>query len=171
MHEDSGQLIIETFKEEGIDMVVTLPEEPTSSLTEAIRKDSSFTSLTVAAEGNGIALCAGAALGGRKVVFVTGIAGLMVGTWALAQSTPISYGIPFLILASYRGDMGDHSGIPGSQLLLFKQVAEPLLNALQVPYRVVGKKSDLQRTLRDANFAAHDYHSPVVVLLTGEVLW
>ena len=66
MDQQSGQLIIETFKEEGIDMVVTLPEEPTSSLTEAIRKDPSFTSLTVAAEGNGIALCAGAALGGRK---------------------------------------------------------------------------------------------------------
>ncbi|NIO06685.1 MAG: hypothetical protein GTO40_01370 [Deltaproteobacteria bacterium] len=171
MHEDSGQIIIQTFKEEGIDMVVTLPEEPTSSLTEAIRKDSSFTSLTVAAEGNGIALCAGAALGGRKVVFVTGIAGLMVGTWALGQCSAMSYGIPFLILASYRGDMGDHSGIPGSQLLLFKQVAEPLLNTVQVPYRVVNKKGDLQRTIRDANFAAHDYGSPVAVLLSGEVLW
>ncbi len=171
MDQQSEQLIIDTFKEEGIDMVVTLPEEPTSSLTEAIRKDPSFTSLTVAAEGNGIALCAGAALGGRKVVFVTGIAGLMVGTWALAQSTAISYGIPFLVLASYRGDMGDHSGIPGSQLLLFKQIAEPLLKTLQLPYRVVDKKNDLQRTIRDANFAAHDYNSPVVVLLTGEVLW
>ncbi len=171
MDNESGRLIIETFKEEGIDMVVTLPEEPTSSLTEAIRKDPTFTSLTVAAEGNGIALCAGAALGGRKVVFVTGIAGLMVGTWALAQSTPIGYGIPFLVLASYRGDMGDHSGIPGSQLFLFKQIAEPLLNALRLPYRVVNKKDDLQRAIRDANFAAHDYNSPVVVLLTGEVLW
>jgi len=66
MDQQSDQLIIETFKEERIDMVVTLPEEPTSSLTEAIRKDPSFTSLTVAAEGNGIALCAGAALGGSK---------------------------------------------------------------------------------------------------------
>ncbi|HEX9878974.1 MAG TPA: hypothetical protein VGB25_02130, partial [Candidatus Binatia bacterium] len=65
MDPQSGQIIIETLKEEGVDMVVTLPEEPTFSLTEAIRKDSYFTSLTVAAEGNGIALCAGAALGGR----------------------------------------------------------------------------------------------------------
>jgi len=170
MDPQSGQIIIETLKEEGVDMVVTLPEEPTFSLTEAIRKDSYFTSLTVAAEGNGIALCAGAALGGRKVMFVTGIAGLMVGTWALAQCS-IVYGVPMLIMASYRGDIGDHSGIPGSQLLLFKQVAEPLLNTLRVPYRVVDKISDLKRTIRDANFAAHDYSSPVVLLLSGEVLW
>ena len=60
---------------------------------------------------------------------------------------------------------------PVPSFYFFKQVAEPLLNALQLPYRVVNKKRDLQRTLRDANFAAHDYHSPVVVLLTGEVLW
>jgi sulfopyruvate decarboxylase TPP-binding subunit len=170
MDPQSGQLIIETLKEEDVDMVVTLPEEPTFSLTEAIREDSYFTSLTVAAEGNGIALCAGAALGGRRVMFVTGIAGLMVGTWALAQSA-IVYGVPMLIMASYRGDIGDHSGIPGSQLLLFKQVAEPLLDTLRVPYRVIDKKSDLKRSIRDANFAAHDYSSPVVVLLTGEVLW
>ena len=170
MDPQSEKLIIETLKEQGIDMVVTLPEEPTFSLTDAIRKDKYFTAVTVAAEGNGIALCAGAALGGRKVMFVTGVAGMMVGTWALAQSA-IAYGIPFLIMASYRGDMGDHSGIPGSQLLLFKQVAEPLLNTLRIPYRVVDKKSDLQRAIRDANFAAHDYSSPVAVLLTGEVLW
>jgi len=170
LDQESGQLIIEILKEEGIDMVVTLPEEPTFSLTEAIRDDPYFTSLTVAAEGNGIALCAGAALGGRKVMFVTGIAGLMVGTWALGQAA-MAYGIPFLIMASYRGDIGDHSGIPGSQLMLFKQVAKPLLSTLRVPFCVVDKKSDLQRAIRDANFAAHDYSSPVVLLLTGEVLW
>ena len=149
MDQESGQLIIETLKEEGIDMVVTLPEEPTFSLTEAIREDPYFTSLTVAAEGNGIALCAGAALG----------------------QAAMAYGIPFLIMASYRGDIGDHSGIPGSQLMLFKQVAKPLLSTLRVPFCVVDKKSDLQRAIRDANFAAHDYSSPVVLLLTGEVLW
>ena len=33
------------------------------------------------------------------------------------------------ILASYLNAFGDHSGIPGSQLLMFKSVAEPLLGA------------------------------------------
>ncbi len=170
MDQESVHLVIETLKEEGIDLVVTLPEEPTFSLTDAVRKDPYFTAITAVGEGNGIALCAGASLGGRKVMFVTGVAGLMVGTWALAQAAN-AYGIPLLIMASYRGDIGDHSGIPGSQLLLFKQVAEPLLNALRIPYRVVDQKSALKRTIRDANFAAHDYSTPVVLLLTGEVLW
>jgi len=113
MDQESVQIVVETLKEEGIDLVVMLPEEPTFALTEAVRRDPYFTSITVAGEGNGIAFCAGAALGGRKCLFVTGVAGLLVASWALAQVGMV-YGIPILIMASYRGDMGDHSGIPGS---------------------------------------------------------
>lgn len=170
MDQESARVIIETLKEEGVDLVVTLPEEPTYSFTEAVRKDPYFTAITVAGEGNGIMLCAGAALGGRKCLFVTGIAGMLVASWALAQ-TGMVFGIPLLIMASYRGDFGDHTGIPGAQLLMFKQVAEPLLNALHIPYRVVHESRTLKRTIREANFACHDYGSPVALLLSGEVLW
>jgi sulfopyruvate decarboxylase TPP-binding subunit len=170
MNQEAVKIIIETLKEEGVDLVVTLPEEPTFSLTEAVRIDPYFKAVTVAGEGNGIAFCAGAALGGRKCVFVTGIAGLLVATWALAQAGMV-YGVPILVLASYRGDIGDHTGIPGAQLLMFKQVAEPLLKTLNLPYRVVGEMATLKRIIRDSNFACWDYSTPVVLLLTGEVLW
>src|SRR5207244_12108543 len=125
MDQHSRQVIIETLKCEGVDLAVTLPEEPTFSLTEAMLEDPFFQAVTVAGEGNGLAFCAGAALGGRRVVFVTGVAGLLVGTWALSQMGMV-YGAPILILASYRGDLGDQSGIPASQLLLFSQLADAL---------------------------------------------
>ena len=170
MDQHSVQVIIETLKEEGVDLAVTLPEEPTFSLTEAMREDPFFQAVTVAGEGNGLAFCAGAALGGRRGVFVTGIAGLLVGTWALSQMGMV-YGAPILILASYRGDFGDHSGIPGSQLLMFKSVAEPLLGALRVPYRIVNQKANLKRMIQEGSFACQDYSHPIVLLLSGEVLW
>ena len=66
MEQETIAKIIDTFKTEGIDLVVTLPEEPTSALTETIRRDPYFTSVTVANESNGISLCAGASLGGRR---------------------------------------------------------------------------------------------------------
>jgi sulfopyruvate decarboxylase subunit alpha len=170
MDKETIRLVIETLKEQKIDLVVTLPEEPTAPLTEAIRGDPYFTSVTVANENNGIALCAGASLGGRRCIFVTGIAGLMVGTWALGQMG-ILYGIPLLILASYRGDISDRSGISGAQLFMFGQVAEPLLQALRVPFRVVSKKAELRQTLTDAQGACEDFGTPLVLLLSGEVLW
>ena len=170
MEQETIGTITSTLKEEAIDLVVTLPEEPTTPLTEEIRRDPYFTSITVAGEGHGISLCAGASLGGRKCVFVTGIAGLLVGTWALAQMG-VLYGIPVFILASYRGDISDRSGISGAQLFMFQQVGEPLLQALRIPYRVIEKTSDLSRQIRDAHSACREYGTPVVLLLTGDVLW
>ncbi len=161
--------IIDTLKEEKIDLVVTLPEEPTYPLTEALRSDPFFQTITAAGEGHGIALCGGASLGGRRCVFITGIAGLLVGSWALAQMG--FYNVPLLIMASYRGDIGDRSGIPGASLFLFNQVGEPLLHALRVPYRVINQRSALKRQIKDAHFSCRSYGTPIVLLLTGEVLW
>jgi sulfopyruvate decarboxylase subunit alpha len=170
MGPDAVQLTVDTFKEEGIDLVVTLPEEPTFSLTDAIRKDPYFTAVTVTDESTGIGLCAGAALGGRSAVFITGIAGLLVGTWALSQMGMV-FGAPILILASYRGDLGDRTGIPGSQLAMFKRVAEPLLGTLQVPYQIVSETSRLKKAIVDGHFACRSYSSPVALMLAGDVLW
>ncbi len=170
MEQDTITTIINTLKKEGIDLVVTLPEEPTSPLTEEIRRDPYFTSVTVAGEGHGISLCAGASLSGRRCVFVTGIAGLLVGAWSLAQMG-VLYGIPVLILASYRGDIADRSGISGAQLFMFQQIGEPLLNALRIPYKVVDKKSDLERRIVDGHSACQGFGTPLVLLLTGDVLW
>ncbi|OGQ82724.1 MAG: hypothetical protein A3F90_14060 [Deltaproteobacteria bacterium RIFCSPLOWO2_12_FULL_60_19] len=169
MNEPTLRTIIETLKEEQIDLAVTLPEEPTYPLTEALRADPFFQTVTVTGEGHGIALCGGASLGGRRSVFITGIAGLLVGGWALTQMG--FYSVPLLIMASYRGDIGDRSGIPGASLFLFNQVGEPLLNALRVPYRVINQNSALKRQIKDAHFSCRSYGTPIVLLLTGEVLW
>src|SRR5579885_3159132 len=140
MGAEAVRTCLDTFKKEGIDLIVTLPEEPTFSLTDAIRNDPYFTSCTVTDEITGIAMVGGASIGGRSAVFVTGIAGLLVSTWALAQMGMV-FGAPFIIMASYRGDFGDRTGIPGSQLAMFKRVAEPLLGTLGIPYHVVREEA------------------------------
>jgi sulfopyruvate decarboxylase subunit alpha len=170
MGPEAVRIVMDTFKHEGIDLIVTLPEEPTFSLTDAIRKDPYFTAATVTDEITGIAMCAGASLGGRSCVFVTGIAGLLVSTWALAQMSMV-FGAPFMIMASYRGDFGDRTGIPGSQLAMFKKVAEPLLSTLDVPYQIVDQEAKLEKAIIDSHFACHSYASPIALMLTGEVLW
>src|SRR5438128_1399476 len=67
-------VVIDALKEAEIDLVVTLPEEPTHDLPSATQKDPYFTTVIVAGEGNGLALCGGAALAGRDCIFVTGVA-------------------------------------------------------------------------------------------------
>jgi sulfopyruvate decarboxylase subunit alpha len=170
MDAECTQLVIEALKAEEIDLFVTLPEEPTASLTEAVQADPYFTCVKVASEGSGVALCAGASIGGRRNVFVTGVAGLVNAGLALTHMGP-QYGIPVFILASYRGDIGDRSGISGSKLQVFRQVGEPYLQALRLPYRVVDQRSTLKRIIQDAHFSCRTSDIPVVLLLTGEVLW
>src|SRR5581483_11098994 len=77
--------VIGALKHASIDLVVTLTEEPTARLTQATAADPYFRTVSVVGENQGIAICAGAALSGRNAVFVTGVAGLLVGAWALAQ--------------------------------------------------------------------------------------
>jgi sulfopyruvate decarboxylase TPP-binding subunit len=170
MHPEPTRLILEALKEEGVELFVTLPEEPTVSLTQAAQADPFFTVITVASEDGGVALCAGASIGGRRCVFVTGIAGMLKAGLSLAHMAT-QYGIPLLILASYRGDFGDRSGISGSKLQVFRQVGEPFLDALNLPYRVISRRDELKRAVRDAHMSCRNSDSAAVLLMTGEVLW
>jgi sulfopyruvate decarboxylase subunit alpha len=167
VNKESTQLVVDGLREAGVELVVTLPEEPTSSVIRAAREDPYFTTVTVTAEGHGLALCAGAALGGRDCVFFTGVAGLLVGTWALAQVGMV-YGAPFTIIASYRGDFSDRTGIPGSQLLMFRQVLEPQLNMLRIPYEIVKDPGTLKKSILGANVSCREYGTPIALLLTGD---
>src|SRR5436189_214268 len=103
MDDPTIESVIAALKEASIDLVVTLTEEPTARLTQTTQQDPFFRTVPVVNENQGVAICAGAALAGRNPVFVTGVAGLLVGAWALAQ-VGIVYAAPFVILASYRGD-------------------------------------------------------------------
>ena len=169
MDQESTQAVVDSLKQAGIELIVTLPEEPTSSVIKATRVDPYFTTVTVTSEGHGIALCAGASLGGRDCVFFTGVAGLLVSSWALAQFGLV-YGAPFIIIASYRGDFSDRTGIPGSQLLMFRKVLEPHLTTLQIPYEIVDEPGKLVKSIAGARAACRDYGTPIALLLTGDFL-
>ena len=54
---------------------------------------------------------------------------------------------------------------------LVGELSEPLLDALRVPYRVINQKGTLKREIQDAHFSCRSYGTPIVLLLTGEVLW
>jgi sulfopyruvate decarboxylase subunit alpha len=169
MDRQAQQIVIETLKEEGVDLVVTLPEEPSYTLLAQLREDPGFTVVTVSEESHGMCVAAGAYMGGRRSLFLCGVIGLVASSYALF-GLGISRGMPLVILASFRGDIGDRSGIPGSALFGYSKVSEPLLRALQIPYRIVNQTSMLKRAIRDAYFSCEQYNTPIVIFTTGEVL-
>ena len=59
-------------------------------------------------------------------------------------------------------------GMGGASTAIYP-VATP--GGYQIFARIIKKKDDLEREIRDSHFACREYGTPLVLLLTGEVLW
>src|SRR5207247_4070264 len=122
-------------RDAGIDLVSGLPDGWQRNLHELVEQDPSIRYVPVCNEGVGFSICAGAWLGGRKPALIMENSGLRVAAEYIARIS-LGCGVPVLLMCSYRGDLGDteHWSIPHAI------VAEPLLDALRVPYVVVRHK-------------------------------
>ena len=154
------------LKEAGIDFVSGLPDGWQRNLHELIEAEKSIRYVPVCNEGVGFSLCAGAWLGGRKTALIMENSGLRVASEYIARIS-LGCGIPVLLMLSYRGDLGDteHWAIP------HRIVAEPLLEALRVPYLVIREKERLRAAIKRAQRLAEAQLHPVALLVSGDCIW
>ena len=114
-------------------------------------------------EEEGIGICAGAYLAGRKTAIIMQNAGFLNSCNALT-TTSLQFQIPILMLIYYAGDIGDRG------FTTLGSVTEPVLQAMGFRTYVLRKKERIDITLRGAQVLADDSKRPVAVLLTKEVL-
>jgi sulfopyruvate decarboxylase subunit alpha len=157
---------VDGLKEAGIDFVSGLPDGWQRNLHEAIDADPAFRYVPVCNEGVGFSVCAGAWLGGRKTALIMENSGLRVAAEYIARIS-LGCGVPVLLLLSYRGDLGDteHWAIPHAI------VAEPLLDALRIPYQVVRQREHLRAAIKRAQRLAEAQLQPVALLISGDCIW
>jgi sulfopyruvate decarboxylase subunit alpha len=163
---DASQAALAGLKEAGIDFVSGLPDGWQRNLHELIAADPHFKYVPVCNEGVGFSVCAGAWLGGRKTALIMENSGLRVAAEYIARIA-IGCGVPVVLMCSYRGDLGDteHWAIPHAI------VAEPLLDALRIPYVVVRHKADLKATIKRAYRLSEAQLQPVAILISGDCIW
>ena len=154
------------LKEAGIDFVSGLPDGWQRNLHELVEADSAIRYVPVCNEGVGFTVCAGAWLGGKKTALLMENSGLRVAAEYIARVS-LGCGVPVVLLLSYRGDLGDteHWAIPHAI------VAEPLLQALRIPYQIVRHRSDLRATIKRAQRLSEAQLQPVAVLISGDCIW
>ena len=109
MKSEATTATLEGLKQAGINPIVWLPSQGFASLIDAITSDSYFTHFPVSHEGNGIGICAGAWLGGKKPAIVIQNSGLVLMTYALMGLLRLG-GFPTLMLIDQRGVIGDTGG-------------------------------------------------------------
>jgi sulfopyruvate decarboxylase subunit alpha len=166
MLDHAADEVVAGLKEAGIDFISGLPDGWQRNVHERIDGDPDFTYVPVCNEGVGFSVCAGAWLGGRKTALIMENSGLRVAAEYIARIS-LGTGVPVVLLLSYRGDVGEteHWGIPHGI------VAEPLLDALRIPYLVIRDPKDLRKAVKRAKRISEAQLHPAAVLISGDCVW
>jgi sulfopyruvate decarboxylase subunit alpha len=155
--------IVAGMKKAGIDFVATLPDEKIVEVIRAVEKDPVLRHVPLCREEEGIGICAGAHLAGKKTALIMQNAGFLNSCNALT-TTCLQFQIPTLLLVYYAGDIGDRG------FTTLGSVTEPVLQAMGIRSYILRKTDEIDDTMRGAQILADDSKKPVAVLLTKSVL-
>lgn len=155
--------IITAIKKAGIDFVATLPDEKMVEVIRAIANEPGLKHIPLCREEEGVGICAGAYLAGKKTALIVQNAGFLNSANALT-TTSLQFQIPTLLLIYYAGDLGDRG------FTTLGSVTEPALQALGIRYAVLRETDTIDEILSGAQVLAEDSKKPVAVLLTKKVL-
>jgi sulfopyruvate decarboxylase subunit alpha len=162
---ESADRIVRALVEAHVEIAASLPDSWLSPLIARIDAEAAIRHVRVAREDDGVAICAGASLGGKRAVLVCQNAGLLLSANALAGYAH-NHQLGFVALAAYRGTHEDRFYYQMYKGL----VTEPVLDGLRVPYHVVDRP-DALGIVADAVREARLVRAPVVVLLRRAALF
>ena len=151
------------IKQSGIDFIVSVPDTNLAELITLLEADAEVAHVPVGREEEGIGVCVGAYLGGKRPAMLMQNAGLLNSCNALT-TTGMQFGIPLVLLVYYAGDMGD------SAFHTLGIVTEPVLQGLGIKYAVARDPADVRRQIAETVTSAYASKRPVALLLARSVL-
>jgi sulfopyruvate decarboxylase subunit alpha len=154
---------VAALKRARVDFVATLPDLKLVEVIRAVDKDADLKHVPLCREEEGVGICAGAYLTGKKPALLMQNAGLLNSCNGLT-TTCLQFQIPLLLLIYYAGDIGDRG------FATIGSVTEPVLEALGIRTYVLRRIDEVEETLRGAQTLAEDSRRPVAVLLTKNIL-
>ena len=104
---DSSEAIFDGLKDAGINFIVSVPCVNLSQLLNMIDEHPDITHIPVTREEEGIGICAGAYMGGKKTAILMQNSGLGNSINALKSLTEL-YEFPLLMIISHRGTEGEN---------------------------------------------------------------
>ena len=145
--------------ESGVDFVACMPDSAFLELYQRLEADSGVRYLQVANESDGVGVCMGAWLGGGRPAMLMENTGFALSCYALLRG-PAAFGVPMLLLISYRGGFGDQRwfSVP------FGWATEPLLQSLRIQYNVVNEAGAVAHAIAGAVASMNAMQAPVAVL-------
>ena len=148
----------------GVEVAASLPDTWIAPLIARVEAEPKIRHVRVAREDDGVGICAGVSLGGKRAVLICQNAGVLLSANALAGFAH-HHQLPFLVLAVYRGSHEDRFYYQMYKGL----VTEPILRGLAIPFHVV-ERGDQLGIVGEAVGEAWLARRPVVVLLRRAAL-
>lgn len=158
-----AQNILAALKGAGIDLVSSVPDINMLQLINLLYEDNEIAHIPVGREEEGIGVCAGAHLAGKKPAMLMQNGGLLNSCNGLT-TTALQFGIPVLLLVYYAGDIGDNA------FHMLGLVTEPVLQGLGIKYIVMRDPATVKQDVAGAVTLANSSKRPVALLLTRAVL-
>lgn len=162
MKQATVDLFISGLKRAGIDFIATLPFTQAARLLPALAREPAFTYVPVNNEGDGMVICAGAWMGGKRPAMIIENTALCVGAYALAGLDGMFGGMPMLLIVDHRGSYGDGGGywyFSGGQM------APVVLDGLRIPYTTITEPSGLDEAIVRGQNTVEASSRPVALLM------
>jgi sulfopyruvate decarboxylase alpha subunit len=159
-----SQGVYEVIKAQGVQLVSFVPDGGHRGLIERAQADPDMRAVTLSTEQEGIALAAGAWLGGTRSVLLMQSSG--VGNCVNMLSLLKTCQFPLLMLVTMRGEWGEFNPwqVP------MGQATPSVLGAMGVLVQRVDDAGALPTEVEAALRLAYSTYSPVAVLLSQRLL-
>ena len=155
-----SESIFKGIKDAGIDFIVSVPCANLKELIPMVDEASEIIHLPVTREEEGVGICAGAYMGGKRPAMLMQNSGLGNSINALA-SLNMLYNIPLLMIMSHRGVEGE----PIVAQVPMGELTTKLLDTMDIPYFMPEKDLDPAELIEKAWNEASEKKKPVAVLL------
>ena len=158
-----AHLVAEGLVSAGIDFIASLPDWNIAKLLELVSAERSWTHVRLAREEEGVGICTGAYLTGKRPALVMQNGGLMNSVNGLV-TTSLQFGIPTLLVVYYAGDLNT------KYFATVGDMTEPVLKALGIRYYILRERSEVKPVIGGATVLTMDAKKPVAVLLNRDLL-
>lgn len=159
-----ADVLLDALRRAGVQDVVIVPDTHQRTLITRLEEDPDIRLIQTSTEDEGVALCAGLIVGGRRPLLQIQHAGLYACVNNL-RGVGIDGHFPLVLLIGLLGR--DPAKTPSEDFGSMVRYAEPLLDTLGIPWRLLDRPADVDR-IPEAFVEAEERGGPVALLVGVE---
>ena len=142
-----GAAILQAIKNAGIEFIVSVPDIVTSDgLLWPISKDPDLKLLRVCKEDEGVSICGAMSYNNTRAILLMQQTGLMDSLNAI-RAIGVDYQLPICMMVGLQGKEPQLK--PSESKSYGVRIIEPVLDAMQIPYRLIEDPDDVEHISSD----------------------